>query len=172
MATTTAPITLVLLIASVVLMTAPIQPVQAQLATTQPVAGALPAGVTPSVTITADPYISLRPNPVGVGQTILVNMWIHPPINVQRQFIKAYQVAITKPDGTKQVFGPMDSYCGDSTAWFEYVVDQIGTWKFRFDFLGMYFPAGRYYYGYIVTNSSGSTLDSAYYKPASTSRYR
>jgi hypothetical protein len=62
----------------------------------------------------------------------------------------------------------MDSYRADATAWFEYVADQVGTWKIKFDFLGTYFPTARYYNGYVVTNTSGSLIDSAYYTPSST----
>ena len=108
----------------------------------------LPAGVTPDFEVETNVFLSFRPNPVGLGQTILVNVWMEPPIHVTR-YIKGYKVTITKPDGTQDVI-TMDSYRGDSTAWFEYVVDQVGTWKFKFDFLGMWFPAGRYYFGTIV----------------------
>ena len=161
-------IALALLMVSAALSALQIQPVHAQLATVQPISGPLPVGTAPNITITTEAYLSFRPNPVGLGQTFLVNTWLHPPINVQRQFTKAFQVTLTKPDGTKDVIGPMDSFCGDSTGWFEYVADQIGTWKIKFVFLGMYFPAGRYLSGFIVTNTSGTVIDSAYYKPSST----
>ncbi|MEM2130219.1 MAG: PQQ-binding-like beta-propeller repeat protein [Candidatus Bathyarchaeia archaeon] len=143
-------------------------PSKAQLASVQPSAGPLPSGATPSITITTEAYLSVSPNPIGVGQSAIVNMWLHPPIHVNRQFKGAFQVTITDPNGEKTVVGPIDSYAGDSTAWFDWPVDKVGTWKFKFDFLGMWFPAGRYYYGSIVTNSSGTNLDSAYYKPSST----
>ena len=159
-------ITLVLLIACAMPLLA--TPVQAQIAAQQPVAGPLPSGANPDFTVTTEPQLSIRPNPVGVGQSILINIWLHPPINVQRQFVKAFSVTFTKPDGTKETIGPIDSFQGDSTAWFEYVVDQLGTWKAKFDFAGMWFPAGRYYMGQIVTNTSGQTMGSAYYKPSST----
>ncbi|MDH5595198.1 MAG: hypothetical protein OEY40_00580 [Candidatus Bathyarchaeota archaeon] len=158
----TAAIALVLLMASVTIMAN--MPVNAQI--DQPIAGPLPPGETPSITITTDPYLSFRPNPVGLDQVFLVNMWLHPPINVERQFIQAYNITIAKPDGTKDVI-TMDSYCGDSTAWFEYVADQVGTWKLKLEFLGMYFPNGSYSDGQIVT-TGGSYIDSAYYKPSST----
>jgi len=131
------------------------------------ISGALPAGATPSVTVDTAAWLSFRPNPVGVGQTVLVNVWTTSPISPMR-FEPGYRVTITKPDGTKTVVGPMNSYCADATAWFEFVVDAVGTWKLKFDFAGAYFPAGQWYNGYIVTNSSGYFLDSAYYQPAST----
>jgi len=118
------------------------------------------------VTVDVIAYLSFRPNPVGVGQTILVNIWVTPPLNPMR-FHQDYTVTITDPDGNEDVI-TMDSYCADATAWFEYVVDQVGTWTLKFDFLGTYFPAGRYYNGYVVTNTTGNLLDSAYYPADST----
>ena len=94
-------------------------PTQAQLAAQQPTAGSLPTGITPDITITTEPQLSFRPNPIGLGQSLLINVWLHPPINVQRQFVQAFMVTFTKPDGTKSTVGPIDSYQGDSTAWFE-----------------------------------------------------
>jgi hypothetical protein len=142
------------------------QPAKADI--NQPSPGPMPSGANPNVTIATIPFLSVTPNPVGVGQTILVNVWLHPPINVNRQFIQAFTVTITKPDGTQATVGPLDSFAGDSTGWFPYIADQVGTWKFKFNFLGMWFPAGRYYFGQIVTNSSGQVMDSAYYKPSET----
>ena len=36
----------------------------------------LPAGVTPDVSVNTNPGLSFRPNPVGLGQSIVVNVWI------------------------------------------------------------------------------------------------
>ena len=55
---------------------------------TQPAAGPLPSGVTPSVTIKPEGYLAVNPSPIGVGQALLVNVWNQPPINVQRIFHK------------------------------------------------------------------------------------
>ncbi len=159
---------LIILVTSFTVMTLTNQAVQAQLASEQPTSGPLPAGESPTITVSTEPYLSFTPNPVGLGQTFLVNIWMHPPIHVQRQFIQAFLVTITKPDGSTIEVGPMDSYQGDGTAWFEYIADEVGTWKLKFDFLGMWYPAGRYYYGAIVDNRSGSNLGSAYYEPSST----
>ncbi len=51
-----------------------------QLATQQPTVQ--PRGVTPDMTVTTEAYLSFRPNPVGVDQPIIVNVWLHPPTNV------------------------------------------------------------------------------------------
>jgi hypothetical protein len=155
----------VLLMASFVL--AATNSVQAQLITdggSQP----LPAGVTPDVTTASVSHISFRPNPVGVGQTILVNMWMEPGLNPNWYFT-GYKVTITKPDGTTET-KTLNSYPADATAWFEYVPDQIGTYKLKFDFPGSYFPAGTYksYYTGPVGQPQQTYNKSYYYEPSST----
>ena len=163
-------------------------PVQGQPSAEQPVAGPLPTGVTPSETVTlVGAYLSVTPSVVGEGQPMLVNLWIIPAIDRNRALIGAFEVTITKPDGSTVVIGPIDSYCGDATAWFDYPADQIGTWKFKLNFLGMYYPAGYYYNGIVYPDlesiptedvektaatqygrmSAPSNRDSAYYEPAS-----
>jgi hypothetical protein len=102
----------------------------------------LPAGVTPDVEFKVDVYISVRPKVVGVGQPVLVNMWTVPGPSFTRYFTD-YKVIITMPNGT-QISFTIDSYRADSTAWFEYYLDQPGTWKFKWEFPGQYFPAGNY----------------------------
>jgi hypothetical protein len=147
---------LVLLIVSALLALNP--PVNAAAGDTQ-VAGEVPSGVTPSITITTNSYLGVSPNPIGIGQPILVNMWLHPPILVVRQFIGAFTLNIQKPDGTTETIAGIDSYAGDSTAWMEYTPDQIGDYRFKFDFIGQYFP---------TVNVTGGTYMSAYYKPSTT----
>jgi hypothetical protein len=150
---TAAVITIVLLMASVTL----VATVQAQrgevvyppgtvIKNPQPVGGIspLPSGVTPDISYESIAHVGFRPDPVGVGQPLLVNMWLQPPIDVIRYLGKAFVVTITKPDGNKDVFGPLDSYAGDSTAWFDYVPDKVGTWQIKLDYAGTYYPPGNY----------------------------
>jgi hypothetical protein len=126
----------------------------------------LPAGVTPDEEYISIAHMSFRPNPVGVGQSILVNLWLQPPLHVVRLFKDAYIVTFTKPDGTVAKVGPLSSYLGDATAWFEYTMDQIGTWKIQFDFTGGYFPAGNYTTpGSFQHGANVSFPKSVYYKP-------
>jgi hypothetical protein len=141
-------------------------PAKAQLAAAQPTVGALPSGITPSITISTVSYLSVSPNPIGVNQPLLINVWTQPPININRQYIGSYQIVITKPDGSQDKLS-LSSYAGDATAWTTYVPDKEGNYTIQFNFLGEYFPAGQYFSGYIVTNSSGQNLNSAYYSPSS-----
>ncbi len=54
--------------------------------------------------------------------------------------------------------------------WFPYIADQVGEWSFQFDFIGTYFPAGRYLDGTgppAVNVTSGGTYydESVYFEP-------
>ncbi|HLN46031.1 MAG TPA: hypothetical protein VK209_10030, partial [Candidatus Sulfotelmatobacter sp.] len=159
---------IILLMTSITLITTTIQSTQAQLASIQPVSGPLPSGVTVNDTLETKTSLSFRPNPIGLGQQLLINMWINPAVTSNNRFLpKAFILTITKPDDTKNTM-TLDSEPATAAQWLEISPDQLGTWKFKVEFLGTYFPAGRYYNGYIVTNSSGEVLGSAYYKASST----
>ena len=127
----------------------------------------LPPNVTPDVRVPTIACLSFRPNPIGVGQTVLVNMWTLPAIHAAR-YISDYTVTIIKPDGTQEII-KRDSYRADATSWFEYTPDQIGVYKLKFDFLGAYWPAGNYsvepgaWIGGQVTNFQKSV----YHEPSS-----
>ena len=170
---TTTAIVLVLLMSSVTLMTMPTQ-VQAQTTYTNMRDGigvALPTGVTPDVSIATHPGLAFSPNPIGIGQSLLVNLWINPPVSNQRVNTRM-SVTFTKPDGTTDVIDQLESYAGDTTAWFEYIPDQVGTWKVKFDFPGQYFPSGNYSSGQLLGYSSYGQVfsypKSCYYEPSST----
>ena len=134
----------------------------------------LPAGVTPDVTVDTIAHLSLTPNPVGKGQEILVNLWFQPPVHVSRAF-SGLEVVITRPDGTTDKVGPIDTYQGDATAWFNYKVDQVGNWTLRFNFPGGFFPAGNYSVGGGAAFGGGSKLSfpqSVYYKTVNNRRHK
>jgi len=157
----------VLMITSITLMT-----LQVQAATytniQDPHGIALPSGVTPDATVKTSLGLSVSPNPIGLNQQLLVNMWINPPVTNAR-FLTGYTVTFTKPDGTKDTIGPMNSYQGDATAWFEYTPNQVGTWTAVFSFPGNYYPAGNYTSGQLPGFSSyGQVFNmprSCYYAP-------
>jgi hypothetical protein len=136
--------------------------------------GPLPTGVTPDVTMNGRIFLSFSPNPIGIGQTLLVNLWSIPAPGANRAHT-GYTVTFTKPDGTKDVIGPINSYVADGTAWFEYFPDQTGSWTVQFTYPGDYYPAGRYVNG-VLNNSAApgsSFMDQrdypeTWYKPAQT----
>jgi hypothetical protein len=169
MAKTVALVITALMMASVMMIALPVQPVEAQLAAEQPVSGPLPAGVSvDAYAHNTKMFLSFRPDPIGVGQLLLINMWLNPALASNNRYIpQGFVLTITKPDGTKDV-RTLDSEPATAATWLEYSPDQAGNWSLKVDFLGTYFPAGRYYNGYVVTNSSGSLYGSAYYDPCST----
>jgi outer membrane protein assembly factor BamB len=152
-------IAVILMMASLMLTGMPVQPAKAQESASQvnlphggtanagvggvPILGPLPVGVTPAYTFVSKAYLSVSPNPIGVGQTLLVNIWTSPGM-YHAFYMQGYTVYIKKPDGTQDTVGPMNSYMGDASDWFQYVVDQVGTWQFKFESPGTYIPAGSY----------------------------
>lgn len=166
----------VLLISSVAPMMIHFQSAAAQLAAQQPVSGQIPAGINVARQAVTRAYLSIRPHVVGVGQEVLVNMWINPALPSNNIYIpKGFVITITKPDGTKDT-RTIDSEPATAANWFTFVPEVPGEYKFNFDFIGTYFPAGRYFNGKIVTNTSGANLEyggrsnvynECYYKPSS-----
>jgi hypothetical protein len=147
--------------------------------------GPVPAGVSPSTNIDTISYISFSPNPIGVGQQLLINVWLQPATQVNRAHT-GYTLDITKPDGTDIKVGPFNSYTADATAWLTYIPDVAGNYTIQFSFAGDYYPAGYYYQGLLTwTPQSGTIIVSAgtstntgfnatqdvYYKPSSTAKY-
>ena len=143
----TVAVSLILLMAAVMVVSNfASTPAQAAPSAEQPQV-AMPSGTIPSRTAETIAHLSFRPRVVGFGQTVLFNAWIQSVVLVANyKHYNAYQVTITKPDGSEDVV-TMNSYVADATTWFERAVDQVGTWSIKFDYLGQYFPAGYYFEG-------------------------
>ena len=144
---------------------------------------ALPSGVTPDVNAETIAHLSFRPRTVGLGQPILINMWIQSEtLAANYQFFQAYKVTITKPDGTTDTI-VKDSYVADTTAWSEYIPETVGTYTLKLDFLGQYFPNGTWYNGVNYDNTAAipnyapsgfgaaNNLRSTYFQPSSDGPY-
>src|SRR5665647_1745643 len=108
----------VLLMTSAILMDVTVQPVQAQLAAKQPYSGPLKTGDIADGTFHSEITISARPKLVGIGQEVLVNMWVTPAAAAGRKLL-GYQVTITKPDGTTDQM-TLDSERDTAATWFDY----------------------------------------------------
>jgi len=172
-AKTTAVFLIILMTASITLTTIP--------ATAQVIPGTIggtpstyeysttvPAGAQINFTFSPLAYLSVSPNPVGLGQFILVNLWMTEAPAAERQ-LQHFTVTFTKPSGKVDKVENLKSYEADGTAWFEYVVDEVGTWEAVFTFAGQYFPPGRYSNGVPNTvNNTGSLYQGMYYNPATT----
>jgi hypothetical protein len=167
-----AVIVTVLLLASVTLMAMSLQVAEAD-TIPQPTI-AVPAGVTPDVSVAATCAFSASPWVVGVGQPILVNYWVTPAVNNNRFFADAFVVTITKPDGTKDVM-TVSSEISTGAGWFNWIPTDVGTYTFNLEFKGTYFPAGAYLNGIVISTNAGPTYvtnttatyypQSAWYEP-------
>jgi hypothetical protein len=113
----------------------------------------IPAGQTADFTISPIAFLSVSPGTIGLGQELLVNVWITFPSG-EGKYMTGYTVTITHPDGTTED-EQLKSYVADGTSWFTYVPNAVGQWSFVFKFAGEYFPAGYYVSGQYSTNRTG-----------------
>ncbi len=80
-------------------------------------------------------YISVVPNPVGVGQTTSIRIFLQPFPPTGRDFFHNFTYTITKPDGTKDTGGPYTSD-GNGAVTFYYAPTAIGTYTIQFTYPG------------------------------------
>ena len=80
-------------------------------------------------------YITVSPNPVGVGQTVYVNTFFSKPLPTSGMantgdMYENVTVRVTKPDGSVETYGP---YVSDALGgvWFSFAPDQVGEWKLQ-----------------------------------------
>lgn len=163
----------ILITTSIAAMAAPVK-AQVQAHGGQPTVGfegptAIPAGETADYTIKSQAFLSVSPNPIGVNQEVLVNVWTTFPSG-EGKYQVGYVVHITKPDGTTEDV-TLKSYVADGTSWFTYIPTQTGEWKFHFTFAGEWFPAGYYTNGEYSESRTGDFANaifnpSVYVSPA------
>ncbi len=95
---------------------------------------------TPPWTFVSYAYIVASPNPVGVGQTVAVVMWIDAPFpgaNVNNDIRRQnYKLTITKPDGGVET--QQWAVLSDTTGmqYYQYTPDQTGNYTFKFEYPG------------------------------------
>ena len=95
---------------------------------------------TPIWNITTHAYVQASPNPVGVGQTAIVYMWIDKvlpgaqPGNDIR--VQNYQLTITAPDGTNTTQSWAVVQIPTSNQGYSFTPDQVGTYTFTFNYPG------------------------------------
>ena len=86
------------------------------------------------------PYLVPAPNPVGVGQQVIIVMWVDEPLpssSVSNDIRRHdYKLTITAPDGKKEV---KEWAVVDDTTSIQYVTytpDQVGTYTLFFEYAG------------------------------------
>ncbi len=87
----------------------------------------------PPFKISTYAFLSIEPDPVGVGQEAYVNFWIDkPPPTAASQYGDRwhnFEVTVTKPDGTTEKLGPFTS---DDTGGAHTVYTPKRNWKLLF----------------------------------------
>jgi hypothetical protein len=103
----------------------------------------LPASARIATDVPTSCRLSLRPNPIGVGQELLINGWrsptpysysdlgLTPPSTASASdgIPFDFRMLITKPNGEVLNVYPIASD-GPGTFWLSYTVDTVGTWNF------------------------------------------
>ena len=122
---------------------------------------------TPSWELQTWAYISVAPDPVGVGQKVYVNMWVDKPLpgatifnDIRRH---GYELTITKPDNTteKHTFDLADS---TGVQFYIFSPDQVGEYSFQF-----YYPGQVYTWSQKTTSglaASDAIFQNDTFKPA------
>jgi outer membrane protein assembly factor BamB len=84
-------------------------------------------------------YVSVAPNPIGVGQTVFVNLWLNcPPPSASTSYGDRWHnmtVVVTKPDGTNQTLGPFSSDASGGTST-TFTPSAVGNYTFQSFFGG------------------------------------
>ena len=95
---------------------------------------------TPPWKITTFAYMSVAPNPVGVGQTAAIYMWLYNTFDSEALTndyrFHNYKLTITQPNGNTETIN--FDYISDPTSSVAYFFapDQVGTYKLDFTFPG------------------------------------
>ena len=128
---------------------------------------------TPPEDIITYAYLSVAPDPVGVGQRLFVVMWLDsvlPGATVQNDVrFHDFKLTITRPDGSTEIENwPVVSDTASSQP-FLYYPDQVGNYTFKFEYPGQT-------YTWNQANTPGlSSANAAYendtYRPSSKTKY-
>jgi hypothetical protein len=118
---------------------------------------------TPPWQIKSWAYIAVAPNPIGVGQTVSISMWVDaamPSATVLNDIRRHdYKLTILKPDGTTETKNwPVlfDTTGVQSTL---YTPQQVGTYTFNFDYPGQtYTWTGTYQNDVFLPANASATI--------------
>jgi len=86
-------------------------------------------------------FLSVEPNPVGVGQSVQVTFWVSPIHPLPNDVFHGYKVTITHPDGTVENKGPYNSLGRQSIQFFTYIPTSVGEYTFHFEYPGEKFSS-------------------------------
>jgi len=120
-------------------------------------------------------FVMLSPNPVGVGQTMLITLQVdkvNPLATMTTNNWEGFICKITKPDGTTETKGPFTTY-SMGNIWFSYTPTQAGTYTFEGSWPGQWVN-GSYTsistsFGNWVNGTGTRIYENRWYKPSSAS---
>ncbi len=106
-------------------------------------------------TMTSYAFVGARPNPVGVGDPVLIHFGITAATQNATEMFKGITVTVTKPDSTTETLGPFttDSTGGSGT---QYTPTMVGNY-----ILQTHFPAQ--WYNYTGMSMFGPVMSNTYY---------
>jgi hypothetical protein len=116
---------------------------------------------TPPWNIVSYAYLVAAPNPIGVGQTASITMWVDTPLPssaIGNDILRHdYTLTITKPDGKTET--KHWDVVTDTTAiqFYQYVPDQVGNYTLKFDYAGQTYTWNGTYKGDVFTPASRTT---------------
>jgi len=120
----------------------------------------IPQGQKVAFTIETQAFLSVAPDPIGVGQELLINVWTTFAPG-EGKYMNDFKVVITDPDGLTQTVDLL-SYPDDGTSWFNYIPSKIGDYQFQFFFGGAYFPEGYFANGAWSESRTGAFANAIY----------
>jgi len=121
---------------------------------------ALPANAQPGTTLKTYPFVDAIPNPVGVGEDVLIRFGILMELGSVEYGWSDLTVTVVKPDDTTQTLGPKDTDSTGST--YEiFTPTEAGTYKLTAHFPEQPCPMSYYYYegGFMIME--GTTMEAS-----------
>jgi len=104
-----------------------------------PMIAAVPiSSAQPGENITVALQLAVNPNPTGVGQTVDIIIWGQPIPPGSGEVFHDFTVTITKPSGTTQTLGPIDSWPIGAQI-FRYTPTEAGDYTLVLNYPGEYF---------------------------------
>ena len=120
---------------------------------------------TPQWNIPTYAYLNVAPNPVGVGQPVIVVFWLNQiaptAAGIAGMRFQNYTVTITAPDGTNTTQGPITAD-PISSGYITYTPTAIGNYTFQFSFPGQIATLA----GPTGLNGTSSLYVGDYYEPS------
>jgi len=108
--------------------------------------------------VTSYAQINVAPNPIGIGQTVTVNMYLAVPLETS-EYVQNMTLHITDPNGHENILGPFTSDTTGGT-YYTFVPDILGNYSIYWYYPGQTLtgnPAPRGWGGLIVDPSTSPT---------------